>query len=135
MSLYAGFEYIDGEWEIGDPGIGPEEDWLISIADLTLCFITIHTDSGNKEYFFGASPTMVFGADPSDVPDNDIDVFYDFFTTRYPDAEDGIKQFVDKYRVMSTDTEPTYHTPDQAGDALLAEWCTTLNLPNPMENN
>ena len=58
MSINAGFEYIDGDWEIGDPGIGPEEDWMISVADLDMCFITISTADGNKEYFFGANPTL-----------------------------------------------------------------------------
>ena len=24
MSINAGFESIDGDWEVGDPGIGPE---------------------------------------------------------------------------------------------------------------
>ncbi|MDK8796072.1 hypothetical protein QP994_09200 [Corynebacterium sp. MSK044] len=83
---------------------------MISVAELMLCFITIHTDNGNHEFFFGANPVMVFGVEPELVPDYDIDEFIDFFTTAYPDAVEGINRFVDTYRVVSTDTEPRYRS-------------------------
>lgn len=130
--MYAGFEFVDGDWRVGHPGIGPEGEWMISVAELMLCFITIRTDAGTHEFFFGANPVMVFGADPAEVPDYDVDEFIDFFTAAYPDAAEGIGRFVETYRVMSTDSEPRYQSPDQAGDSLVSEWCSILNLPDPM---
>ncbi|MCZ9292001.1 hypothetical protein [Corynebacterium lehmanniae] len=132
MSINAGFEYIDGDWEVGDPGIGPEEDWMISVADLDMCFITISTADGNKEYFFGANPTIVDGVEPEHVPDYDIESFDAFFAERYPEAKDGVAEFVRKYRIMSTDTESTYDDAASDGGDLVGLWCETLGLPNPL---
>ena len=133
MSINAGFEYIDGDWEIGDPGIGPEEDWMISVADLDMCFITISTADGNKEYFFGANPTLVDGVEPEHVPDYDIESFDAFFAERYPEAKDGIAEFARKYRVISTDTAPKFDDAVTDGGDLVALWCETLGLPNPLD--
>lgn|GEM_PF-1230361 len=135
MGLNAGFEYIDNEWEISSPGIGPEQDWMISVADLTECFITIRTPNGEEhEYWFGANPTMVWDVDPAEVPDHDEAAFIDFFDQRYPGKRDEIQTFVTTYRVLSTDTEDKYKPENHAGDDLVEEWCQTLGLPHPWEN-
>lgn len=132
MGINAGFEYIDGDWNVGDPGIGPEGDWMISVADLDMCFITISTAGGNKEYFFGANPTLVFGVEPEHVPDYDIESFDAFFAERYPEAKDGIAELVRKYRIMSTDTESKFDDAASDGGGLVGLWCETLGLPNPL---
>lgn len=132
MSINAGFEYIDGDWEVGDPGIGPEEDWMISVADLDMCSITISTADGNKEYFFGANPTIVFEVESELVPDYDIESFDAFFAERYPEAKEGIAEFVRKYRIMSTDTESKFDDAVMDGGDLVGLWCETLGLPNPL---
>ena len=133
MGLNAGFEFIDGEWAVGDPGIEPEEEWMISVADLSMCFITISTDEGGREFFFGANPTIVFDVDPKLVPDYDGEVFRSFFVDRYPEAEEKIVEFAETYRIMAADTEPTYDGEVRDGGDLVAKWCAVLGIPSPLE--
>ena len=133
MSLNAGFEYIDGDWVVGDPGIGPQKDWLISVANGDMCFITVNTDEGGREFFFGANPTIVFDVDPELVPDYDGEVFRSFFAGRYPEAEEKIVEFAETYRIMAGDTEPTYDAEVREGGDLVVKWCAVLGIPSPLE--
>lgn len=61
MGYFAGWELIDGEWNLSGPGIGPEGDWMFSIADTFLFLIQIAPEEGKAAtYFFGTNPVLVY---------------------------------------------------------------------------
>ncbi|AKK06348.1 hypothetical protein CMUST_10160 [Corynebacterium mustelae] len=134
MGYFAGWELIDGEWNLSDPGIGPEEDWMFSIADTFLFSIDIAPEDGEAvTYFFGTNPALVYDLDPAEVPANNLEEFVSFFSARYPGREEAIKEFVETYASLPTDTEDKYQSPQEAGPELGVAWCTALGITPPEE--
>ena len=40
MAYFAGWEFVDNEWRLGDPGIGPADKWMFSIAETFLARVS-----------------------------------------------------------------------------------------------
>ena len=132
MAYFAGWEFVDNEWRLGDPGIGPADKWMFSIAETFLAFITTKSADGTKsEYFFGTNPSHVYDLPAEELPVPDRDAFVSFFTSLYPTRSENIRNFLTTYYAGPDAHEPTYTHPRQSGTDLLIEWCQALDIPAP----
>lgn len=134
MAMFAGWERVDESWEIGDPGILRTGEWMFSVAETFLAFITINTHTGyDKVLFLGANPTLIYGEPSQDLPPAEIDDFINFFIHLFPGRTQHIKTFFRTYAVKPDAIEPTYVSPQQTGADLLIELCHVLSIEVPKQ--
>ncbi|SES06724.1 hypothetical protein [Corynebacterium cystitidis] len=132
MAYFAGWELINNEWQFSEPGVGPQHEWMISVAETFLTFITTHDEkNGSTKYFLGANPSIIYDVDPADLPTPNPDNAIEFFATRYPHRRTQITNFFTTYISQPTDTTTTYLNDQQDGPELIIEFCTTLDITPP----
>lgn len=134
--MFAGWERVDGHWQLVNPGVLTTGQWMFSIAESFLAFITVRTCAGqDKILFLGANPRHIYGQPVEELPATDIAFFIGYFARQFPCRAEQVTAFLETYAVNPGAEEPTYTSHHQAGDDLFREFCQSLDigLPEQME--
>lgn len=132
MSMFAGWERINNSWELGTPGVLTTGEWMFSIADTFIAFITIdnHVD-GEEVLFLGSQPTLLYDELSGELPAANVTGAIDFFSRLFPTRTQHLTAFFNKYTAQPDSTMPEFTTPRQAGTDLFIELCRTLDIEPP----